>query len=131
MSKPVELSSEDWTKLTWTFDLSKYSELTKDNISKAYIYIITDPVTSAYYADDFMIKSDKAGDGTFYDDYNLPAPADGISPTATGQTYFPADAVDVDTGITALYQKYADKFKIGGTLANELVTNSGTRNIKI
>lgn len=131
MSKPVELSSEDWTKLTWTFDLSKYSELTEDNIGKAYIYIITDPMTSAYYADDFMLKSDKAGDGTFYDDYNLPAPADGISPTATGQTYFAADTVDVDTGITALYQKYADKFKIGGTLANELVENSGTRNIKI
>ncbi|MDY5626550.1 MAG: endo-1,4-beta-xylanase, partial [Clostridia bacterium] len=132
----VELSDTEWTKLEWTFDLSKYTQLTEDNISKTYIYIITTPQNTpqkiaAYYVDDFMMKSDMAGDGTFYDDYNLPAPAAGISSTATGETYFAADAVDVDTGIISLYEKYADKFKIGGTLANDIVTNSGTRKIKI
>lgn len=135
MSAPFELSDTEWTKLEWTFDLSKYSqltkELTKDNIGKTYIYIITDPLESDYYVDDFMLKSDKTGDGTFYDDYNLPSANDGISSTATGETYFSADAVDVDTGIVSLYAKYADKFKIGGTLANDLVTKSGTRKIKI
>lgn len=131
MSDPIQLSDTEWTKLEWTFDLSKYSQLTADNLSKAYIYIITNPTKSGYYVDNFIMKSDKAGDGTFYDDYNLPAAAAGISPTAVGQTYFAVDAVDVDTGVTSLYEKYADKFKIGGTLANELVTQSGTRNIKI
>ncbi|MBP3362134.1 MAG: endo-1,4-beta-xylanase [Clostridia bacterium] len=111
--------------------MSKYPDLTETNINKTYIYVITEPIASAYYVDDFMMKSDKKGDGTFIDDYNLPAAAGGISPTATGQTYFSADAVDVDTGITALYKKYEDKFKIGGTIANNLITQSGTRNIKI
>ncbi|MCI5970447.1 MAG: endo-1,4-beta-xylanase, partial [Oscillospiraceae bacterium] len=130
-SAPVELSDTEWTKLEWTFDLSQYTQLTEDNISKTYIYIITTPQESAaYYVDDFIMKS-MAGDGTFYDDYNLTAPAAGISSTATGETYFAADAVDVDTGIISLYEKYADKFKIGGTLANDIVTNSGTRKIKI
>lgn len=130
------MSDTEWTKLEWTFDLSKYTQLTEDNISKTYIYIITTPQNTqqkiaAYYVDDFIMKSNKKGDGTFYDDYNLPAPAAGISSTATGETYFAADAVDVDTGIISLYAKYADKFKIGGTLANDIVTNSGTRKIKI
>lgn len=124
------MSDSEWTKLEWKFKASDI-DLTKDNIDKAYIYILTEPTTSAYYVDDFIIKSDKAGDGTFYDDYNLPEPAAGISSTATGQTYFPVDVVDVDTGITSLYAKYADKFKIGGAIANEFVKNSGTRNIKI
>ncbi|MCI5971252.1 MAG: endo-1,4-beta-xylanase, partial [Oscillospiraceae bacterium] len=124
------MSDTEWTKLEWTFDLSQYTQLTEDNISKTYIYIITTPQKSAYYVDDFIMKS-MAGDGTFYDDYNLPAPAAGISSTATGETYFAADAVDVDTGIISLYAKYADKFKIGGTLANDIAADSETRKIKI
>lgn len=124
------MSDSEWTKLEWEFKASAIG-LTEDNIDKAYINIITEPSTSAYYVDDFIIKSDKAGDGTFYDDYNLPEPAADISSTATGQTYFAADVVDVDSGITSLYTKYADKFKIGGAIANEFVEKSGTRNIKI
>ena len=130
------MSDTEWTKLEWTFDLSKYTQLTEDNISKTYIYIITTPQKTpqkiaAYYVDDFIMKSNKKGDGTFHDDYNLPAPAAGISSTATGETYFAADAVDVDTGIISLYAKYADKFKIGGTLANDIAADSETRKIKI
>lgn len=131
------MSDSEWTKLEWKFNASKIG-LTKDNIDKAYIYIVTyistETSTSAYYVDDFIIKSDKAGKAgyrTFYDDYNLPEPAAGISSTATGQTYFPVDVVDVDTGITSLYEKYADKFDIGGAIAYDFVEKSGTRNIKI
>lgn len=127
-SDPVYLDGAIWTELKGTFDLSDYPEITEENISQVNIDIVTTPEKSSYYADDFMLKSDKAGDGTFIDDYTLINNDDSISKTATSETY---QTVDLDTGITSLYTKYADKFKIGGTLANDVVTSAGARNVKI
>ena len=125
-SNPVRLDGAIWTELKGIFDLSDYPEITEENISQVNIDIVTTPEKSSYYADDFMLKSDKAG--TFIDDYTLLNNDDSISKTATSETY---KTVDLDTGITSLYEKYADKFKIGGTLANDVVTSAGARNVKI
>ena len=125
-SDPVRLDGAIWTELKGIFDLSDYPEITEDNISQVNIDIVTTPEKSSYYADDFMLKSDQAG--TFIDDYTLINNDDSISKTATSETY---KTVDLDTGITSLYEKYADKFKIGGTLANDVVTSAGARNVKI
>ena len=127
-STPVRLDGAIWTKLEAVFDLSEYPKITAENISQVNIDIVTTPEKNSYYADDFMIKADKAGDRTFIDDYTLLNKDGSISDTATTETY---QDVDLDTGITSLYTKYADKFKIGGTLSNEVVTSAGSRNIKI
>ena len=127
-SDSVSLDGAIWTELRGTFDLSDYPEITEDNISKVNIDIVTVPEKSSYYADDFMLKSDTAGDGTFVDDYTLTNNDESISKTATSETY---KTVDLDAGITSLYSKYADKFKIGGTLANDVVTSPSARNVKI
>ena len=117
--------------------MSRYADtLTQENIDNSYIYIVTGSTIvqtdHAYLVDDFMIKSDKAGDGTFYDDYNL-VRKENISPTATEDTYLPVNIEDAK--INALYQKYADKFKIGGTLTDDIVKETKTlkagRNLKV
>lgn len=111
-TKPV---GYNWTKMEAELDLSQYADTT--DMSQAYVQIKTYPNTIGYYIDDFTIVSDKAGDGTFYDDNETVEPTKpaGVSDTASTVTYRDND---IQNDIAALYSKYADKFHVGTAVEN-------------
>ncbi len=111
-TKPI---GYNWTKMEAEIDLSQYADTT--DMSQAYVQIKSNPSTIGYYVDDFTIVSDKAGDGTFYDDMETvePTKPEGVSDTASTVTYRDND---IQNDIAALYSKYADKFHVGTAVEN-------------
>ena len=105
----------NWTKMEGEIDLSQYADTT--DMTEAYVQIKSNPSTVGYYVDDFTIVSDKAGDGTFYDDMETvePTKPEGVSDTASTVTYRDND---IQNDIAALYSKYANKFHVGTAVEN-------------
>lgn len=122
----IQVKDSLWHKLTAVYDLSKYENV---DWSTATVQLRTSTGSSDkknYYADDFMVIADKAGDGTFYDDLtvNNDETNDTMSKTASAPTF--RDGNDIENDITALYTKYQDKFKVGAAIANGAQTKSAT-----
>lgn len=113
----ISVTDTKWTKLEQTIDLSQYTGEDAD-WSEAYISLKTYPNTIDYYADDFLIVSDKKGDGTVYDDTVVATKDDSISDTASNGTSYREDAaIDSEVeDIAALSSKY--DFKIGAAIWN-------------
>ncbi len=111
-TKPI---GYNWTKMDAEIDLSQYADTT--DMSQAYVQIKSNPSTIGYYVDDFTIVSDKAGDGTFYDDMETvePTKPEGVSDTASTVTYRDND---IQNDIAALYSKYAGRFHVGTAVEN-------------
>lgn len=103
-------TSTGWLKLSGSIDLSDYSLNEKTNVK---IYILTQNTNGSIYVDDFILKTDIAGDT--YDDTKLPVYEEPSNMSDTPSVKDDA-AAGYEPDIKALKDVYSNYFKIGASV---------------